>query len=217
MLASQSSRCSSQKFWIDWLFQIGIPLPARGYWARLQHGRQDPKPEIEFENHKPLIQLPDETAAESREQMSLMRKLSKKAAEEVAPVITVKDQKFDFQQLEELTEKLANYYHLKGFPFASVSLPTQDLKAGDLKIEIIEGRYGTVASSGEFLSEDASPFLESLKPGEVIEAKVLERTMLIIDDLPMISVSPTVSPGQNFGTDTSNRNPRLWDSATYKF
>lgn len=67
--------------------KFGIPLPARGYWARLQHGRQDPKPEIEFENHNPLIQLPDETTAESREQMSLMRKLSKKAAEEVAPVI----------------------------------------------------------------------------------------------------------------------------------
>ncbi len=60
--------------------KYGIPLPARGYWARLQHGKQDPKAMLEFENHNPNIRLPDEGTAATREQMSLMQKLQVGAA-----------------------------------------------------------------------------------------------------------------------------------------
>lgn len=111
-----------------------------------------------------------------------------------------KGQSFDFQGLEQLAARLANHYHQQGYPFASATLPAQDLKEGVLQIEIIEGRYGAVTPSGEFLQSDAAPFLAALKPGDVIEAKQLERTMLILDDLPMISVSPRVRPGQAYGT-----------------
>lgn len=92
--------------------KFGIPLPARGYWSRLQHGRNDPKPEIEFENNNPLILLPDESTAQSREQMSLMRKLSKKAAQEIAPVIRTVQQLKDprciktYQAIQERVREL---------------------------------------------------------------------------------------------------------------
>ena len=56
-----------------------IPLPPRGHWSRLQFGKQDPRPELPFENNNPQIRLPDEDTAASREQISLMRKLAKKA------------------------------------------------------------------------------------------------------------------------------------------
>lgn len=67
--------------------KYGIPLPARGYWARLQFGKQDPRPELPFENNNPQIKLPDEGTAATREQMSLMRKLAKQAAQALEPVI----------------------------------------------------------------------------------------------------------------------------------
>ena len=59
--------------------KFGIPLPPRGYWSRLQFGKQDPRPALPFENNNPQIILPDEDTAASREQISLMRKLAKKA------------------------------------------------------------------------------------------------------------------------------------------
>jgi hypothetical protein len=65
----------------------GIPVPARGYWARLQFGKQDPRPELPFENNNPQIRLPDEDTAATREQLSLMRKLAKQAEQEVEPVL----------------------------------------------------------------------------------------------------------------------------------
>ena len=67
--------------------KYGIPLPLRGYWSRLQFGKQDPRPELPFENNNPQIRLPDEDTAASREQMSLMRKLAKQAELEVEPVL----------------------------------------------------------------------------------------------------------------------------------
>ena len=65
----------------------GIPLPARGYWARLQVGRQDPRPVLPFENNNPQIRLPDEGTAATREQMSVMRKLAMQADEAIKPVL----------------------------------------------------------------------------------------------------------------------------------
>jgi hypothetical protein len=67
--------------------KFGIPLPPRGYWARLQVGKQDPRPELPFENNNPQIRLPDEDTAATREQLSLMRKLAKQAEQEVEPVL----------------------------------------------------------------------------------------------------------------------------------
>ena len=67
--------------------KYGIPLPSRGYWARLQVDKQDPRPELSFEKNNPKIRLPDEANAATREQLSLMRKLAKQAEQEVEPVL----------------------------------------------------------------------------------------------------------------------------------
>ena len=66
--------------------KFGIPLPLRGYWSRLQFGKQDPRPALPFENNNPQILLPDEDTAASREQISLMRKLAKKTEQAIEPV-----------------------------------------------------------------------------------------------------------------------------------
>jgi len=67
--------------------KFGIPLPLRGHWARLQVGKQDPRPVLPFENNNPQIRLPDEETAATREQLSLIRKLAKKAEQAVDPVL----------------------------------------------------------------------------------------------------------------------------------
>ena len=67
--------------------KFGIPLPLRGYWSRIQFGKQDPRPALPFENNNPQIRLPDEATAATREQISLMRKLTKKAEQAIEPVL----------------------------------------------------------------------------------------------------------------------------------
>ena len=67
--------------------KFGIPLSPRGYWSRLQFGKQDPRPELPFENNNPQIRLPDESTAATREQMSLIKKLAKQAEQAIEPVL----------------------------------------------------------------------------------------------------------------------------------
>jgi len=67
--------------------KFGIPLPPRGHWARLQFGKQDPRPDLPFENNNPQIRLPDEATAATREQLSLTKKLAKQAEQDIEPVL----------------------------------------------------------------------------------------------------------------------------------
>ena len=67
--------------------KFGIPLPPRGHWARLQFGKQDPRPALPFVNNNPQIRLPDEVTAATREQMSLIKKLAKQAEQAIEPVL----------------------------------------------------------------------------------------------------------------------------------
>jgi hypothetical protein len=43
----------------DLCVKHGIPLPARGYWTRVQLGQADPLPELPYPAHNPVIRLPD--------------------------------------------------------------------------------------------------------------------------------------------------------------
>lgn len=108
---------------------------------------------------------------------------------------------FDLAELRELADRISAHYRGAGYPFARAFLPPQALKDGLLRIEVVEGRYGRVAASGEkALVAGATPFLEALKPGEVIEAGRLERSLLILDDQPGVRVAPFIRPGQEVGT-----------------
>lgn len=127
---------------------------------------------------------------------------------------------FDFAGLDKLAARLTAYYQAAGFPFARAILPQQDLSSGHLRIRVIEGRYGRIAASGPTpLARPAEAFLDRLTPGMPIESKQLERVTLILDDLPGIKTTPTIRPGQEFGTATcsltssaSSRNRARWPS-----
>jgi hemolysin activation/secretion protein len=108
---------------------------------------------------------------------------------------------FDFAGLSALADKLSAYYRAAGYPFARAYLPQQDLQQGNLRIEVLEGRYGAVTTNGDkVLGPLAQRFLSPLKPGSVIESHELERVTLILDDQPGIRSTPVVRPGKEVGT-----------------
>lgn len=109
---------------------------------------------------------------------------------------------YDLAGLRGLANHVTDYYHAQGYPFARAYLPPQPLKDWQLHIEVVEGKYGAVTTTGddEKLSASAQKFLSRLVPGEVIESKSLERAALILDDLPGIKSVPLVRPGQQVGT-----------------
>lgn len=109
---------------------------------------------------------------------------------------------FDLAGLRGLAQRITDVYQAGGYPFARAILPPQDLANGDLRIEVIEGRYGVVQAQGDdsVLAQQASAFLDGLLPGSVIASAPLERAALLLDDLPGIQTSATMRPGTQAGT-----------------
>ncbi len=93
--------------------KFGIPIPPRGYWARLQFGKQDPRPALPFEKNNPQILLPDEATVASREQISLMQKLAKKAEQAIEPVLRAPQQFKDIRCIRTYQAILERIKHLE--------------------------------------------------------------------------------------------------------
>ena len=111
------------------------------------------------------------------------------------------EQALNIDGLRALADRVAAYYREQGFPFARALVPVQDLKDGQLVIQVVEGQYGKVlAKSADLpLAETAQGFLGSLVAGEVIASPALERATLLISDLPGVSVVPVMKPGGQTG------------------
>ncbi len=97
-----------------------------------------------------------------------------------------------------MARQVTLYYREQGYPFARAYLPAQRMANGELTIAVIEGRYGkvTAATDDAKLAAQAQPFLDDLKPGEVIERDRLERSILVLSDLPGVAVRPVIRPGR---------------------
>ena len=116
----------------------------------------------------------------------------------------IKDQlgrPLDLAGMKALARRVSEHYRLKGYPFARAVVPVQEFDDGVLKITILEGRYDLVVATGEQAAiVGAEPFLAGLRPGDLMESARLESTMLILDDVPGVAVTPSVRPGGKVGT-----------------
>lgn len=113
----------------------------------------------------------------------------------------VEGRRFDLAGLEGLARAVAEHYRRAGYPFTQAFLPPQNLGAGELRIVVVEGRYGRVQPTGEDpLVPGAQPFLDALlRRGEPIHAPTLERAMLLVNDQPGFRASPVLRPGSGTG------------------
>ncbi len=104
--------------------------------------------------------------------------------------------------LRGLADQITRFYREQGYPFARAYVPAQRMADGELTIEVIEGRYGQVNATSQDaeLATEAGRFLGNLRSGDVIAMDALERSVLVLSDLPGIRVRPVVRPGQAVGT-----------------
>lgn len=107
---------------------------------------------------------------------------------------------YDFEGLLELASHVTDHYRQKKYPFATAIFPPQTMTKGLVIIRIVEGKYGAVKTSGEpDIANPAAAFLIKLKPGDVISEGLLNKTILIMEDLPGIRVKPTITAGEKQG------------------
>lgn len=105
--------------------------------------------------------------------------------------------------LQRAADAIAAAYRDAGW-IARVYLPEQDVSSGVVTLHIVESMYAGLRFEGEpskqvMRSELESYFGANQKEGAPLNARVIERALLLTDDLPGVSVAGTLAPGAQDG------------------
>lgn len=98
--------------------------------------------------------------------------------------------------LRQLAERITQHYRERGYLLTRAYLPAQEVKSGEVVIAILEGHLGAVNVNNQAeVGGAALAPLEQLRTGEVTRSETLERSLLLVSDLPGVEVSSTLRPG----------------------
>ena len=163
-------------------------------------------------------QLDDETVEGFTEDelavgAQLLRELvdrSDRDSEEATEVIDelVSDIRFRMQarwltigHLQQIVDKVTNYYRSKGFILAQAYLPAQVVDDGEVVIQVMEGMISNIVVQGNNRYSEAlikEPFVADI--GQPAYKRQIESGLLQLSDYPGLAVFGVFQPGEELGT-----------------
>ena len=107
----------------------------------------------------------------------------------------------DFQTLQQAADRVAGYFQQQG-RLVHVLIPAQDITAGVVSLRIVHARLGQVQVTGAPAGD--APRLrdwvyDHVPRGKRISLPALERSLLLLDDLPELAVSGALARGSEPG------------------
>ncbi|MBI1415968.1 MAG: BamA/TamA family outer membrane protein [Limimaricola sp.] len=108
----------------------------------------------------------------------------------------------DFSQIQQLVQDINDLYEKKGVVTASAVLPPQTLNAGVLKINLVEGRLGSVAVSGGDKVPDNFVLdrIHLTTAGNVVDVPTAARDIARFNAVYDVQLRMSLQPGEQFGT-----------------
>ncbi len=105
-------------------------------------------------------------------------------------------------QLKTVVQRITIYYRNKGYFLASAYLPRQEIVDGQIRIDIVEGRYGNITLNNKSQVRDdiLRRQLSHIHSGMAITDAQLERNLLLLNDIPGVLINSTLLPGSQPGT-----------------
>ncbi|MDP3700786.1 MAG: ShlB/FhaC/HecB family hemolysin secretion/activation protein [Hylemonella sp.] len=111
-------------------------------------------------------------------------------------------QELTLVQLQELADRITNYYQRHGYPLARAIIPAQVIRNGIVVIEVLEARYDKISLDNR--SPVSTPLLEDtlspLRDGQFIAQAKLDHALLLLSDIPGVVVNANLRPGSSVGT-----------------
>jgi hemolysin activation/secretion protein len=104
--------------------------------------------------------------------------------------------------LQSMAARITSHYRQNGYFVAQAYLPAQDINNGVVTLAVIEGKYGRIVLNNQSrVSNDlALRLLSPLKTGDTVAIAALESQLLLLSDLPGVTVSSSLVPGATLGT-----------------
>ncbi len=114
--------------------------------------------------------------------------------------------KLSFDELQSLVTRVTHYLRSQGWLLARAYLPDQDITSGVIHIAIIQGKSdGSLTVIGDETLRIGKEHLQhigehAIQKNTPLKAQDLERSLLLMNDLPGISAKASLSPGEAPGT-----------------
>ncbi|HCE6896465.1 TPA: ShlB/FhaC/HecB family hemolysin secretion/activation protein [Pseudomonas aeruginosa] len=105
-------------------------------------------------------------------------------------------------QLHAAAGRIGDFYQQHGYVLARAYLPAQEIENGTVRLEVVEGRYGQVElhNGSRTLDPVVRQPLANLESGTPVKGDELERSLLLLSDIPGVEAKGTLLPGQVPGT-----------------
>jgi hemolysin activation/secretion protein len=122
----------------------------------------------------------------------------------LAPVHDKIGTQIGFADLQAIAARITQVYRDRGYVLAQVVIPPQDVTSGDVQLSVLEGRVGHVrldVAAGTPIKESIlRERVAQIPVGAPLKQQQLERTMLLLSDLPGITVTSAIESGNEPGT-----------------
>jgi hemolysin activation/secretion protein len=109
---------------------------------------------------------------------------------------------FTLAELYQVADVITVYYQSRGYGIARATIPEQQFDQGTVTIQVVEGRIGTVSLDG--VSRTRATVIQKqaseLAPGMVYTDAAMDRSVLLVNDLPGLHAQAVLQPGSVFGT-----------------
>lgn len=103
--------------------------------------------------------------------------------------------------LDALADRISDAYHAHGYPLDNAYVPAQTLDNGVVRIGVVEAHYGnvTVQNQSQVANHVLNSTVSPLQSGQPITDYRLERSLLLLTDVPGAQVNSVMRPGSEVG------------------
>lgn len=105
-------------------------------------------------------------------------------------------------ELQQVTQKITDYYHEQGYIYSRAYLPAQTLEQGVVKIAILEAKYDQIHIENQSDLSDSliQSILHPLQSGDIVSAGILQQQLMILNGLNGVKTRNVLSAGRHLGT-----------------
>ncbi len=105
-----------------------------------------------------------------------------------------------FQDLQNIANDITARYRKDGYMLSRAIVPAQEIKAGEVDIQVIEGYISEIYIEGDVSSKiraDINKCGEKIKQMRPLQINKLERYVLMLNDVPGLTAKTVLSPASN--------------------
>lgn len=125
------------------------------------------------------------------------------SSEELLPLVRdFEGREVSLADLEQAASRVTRFYRERGYLVARAYVPAQEIKAGEVEIAVLEGRFGQLDLRNTSRLSDGliRDTLSSASNGTLIRRAPLERELLLLKDFAGVASAATLKPGEQVGT-----------------